>query len=248
MKELFHKMRSEIFAVGDNNACGPIAIALITGVPVLEVTNTLFKRGERVKGKGTSTHAIFSYLSREGYSALNVTENVRARGGLTPRTLTKVLNPKAKYLVFVDGHVLAVLDGKICDWTEGRKHRVKSVWQMGKVTQEMLPLRGTPKAEPTELLETLAIIRQLHRDAHVWGISSTRVTGREMLVEVDRGFTLYYRVNKQGEFSVSVRNEYTYDRVAEAMGREAETQNKQNSVWTIGDLCSLAVFISALHA
>ena len=32
---------------------------------------------------------------------------------------------KGKYLLFVSGHVLAMVDGEVLDWTQGRRHQVK---------------------------------------------------------------------------------------------------------------------------
>lgn len=34
------------------------------------------------------------------------------------------------YIVLVRGHALAVVQGEVCDWTEGRKHQVKEVYEL----------------------------------------------------------------------------------------------------------------------
>jgi hypothetical protein len=49
------------------------------------------------------------------------------------------------YLVNTDGHVLAMVDGEVHDYTDGRRHRIESVWRVTEGTGKMerAPIRTT---------------------------------------------------------------------------------------------------------
>jgi hypothetical protein len=54
---------------------------------------------------------------------------VRAAGGKTVVTAARVLR-RGKYLVRIRRHVLAIVDGQVHDWTDGRQHRVQQVFEI----------------------------------------------------------------------------------------------------------------------
>ena len=50
------------------------------------------------------------------------------------------------YLVNTDGHVLALVDGVVHDYTDGRRHRIESVWRVTEGTGKLkcAPIRTAP--------------------------------------------------------------------------------------------------------
>lgn len=63
-------------------------------------------------------------------------KDIKTRARYSAKTIGRVY-PKGKYLVFFYGHVAAMVDGIIEDYTEGRRHIVKSIY---KVTGDVDPL------------------------------------------------------------------------------------------------------------
>ena len=52
-------------------------------------------------------------------------------GNMTANNCTDYL-PRGNYILGVRGHVLGVQNGKVQDWTEGRKHYINRVWKIEK--------------------------------------------------------------------------------------------------------------------
>ena len=68
---------------------------------------------------------------RMGYSMEPVSD-------FTAKTVTSLVRDpllgKGRYLVSVSGgrHAVAMVDGKVIDWTEGRRHRIERIWKVDK--------------------------------------------------------------------------------------------------------------------
>jgi hypothetical protein len=61
---------------------------------------------------------------------------------------------KGNYICMVRGHVAAVVNGQVIDWTDGRRHQVKDVY-------EIIP--GLPKAEPAQPAEPMRRMAGFHQ-------------------------------------------------------------------------------------
>ena len=66
-----------------------------------------------------------------GYSMEQVSD-------FTAKTVTSLVRDplpgKGRYLLSVSGgrHAVAMVDGKVIDWTEGRRHRIERIWKVEK--------------------------------------------------------------------------------------------------------------------
>lgn len=116
---------------GETNDCAVKAIAIVANADYDEV-HALLKAHGRKDGKGTPWKAIWATLK-----ALGVwvgPEQRMTRGSRlwakTVRYLPRVLPRKGRYLVYTRGHILAVVDGEVMDWTEGRRHQPKLCWEV----------------------------------------------------------------------------------------------------------------------
>lgn len=104
--------------VGETNDCTVKGIAIACDMPYRMVRDTLAKHGRK--------HRRGCYLPTQKAAIEELGFNMEAVEGIsgTVSTLAQKLPRKGNYLAWVRGHVLAVKDGKIEDWTAGRRHRI----------------------------------------------------------------------------------------------------------------------------
>lgn len=106
--------------LNDENACGPIAIAAVTGASFQQAYDWLAAKGRKHRGT-CNWGQINTVLTEQGYRLL-----VEAPKSLTPISVGKKY-PKGRHLCITAEHIFALVDGKVIDWTEGRKHRIQYV-------------------------------------------------------------------------------------------------------------------------
>lgn len=128
-QELASKMRAD----GDAGACTVIATAIVCGCSwrTAERINAEYGRQKRQGTFFNGTTLMHNVLARLGKVA-QPEYNVRTNPG-TPRFTLKTVArryPKGRYLVFVHGHVLALRNGVIDDFSDGRQHKVLSVYKI----------------------------------------------------------------------------------------------------------------------
>ncbi len=130
---------------GDTNYCAPVALALVTGRNVKETNTDLQRRKLRTYGCGMSTTNMHRYLWDTNVEFAQV-----AAFNFAGRTMTTInrLYPKGTYLVFVSGHVAAMIDGEIMDWTAGRRHRVVDLLRITKIEGKDVDQEIEPKVAP----------------------------------------------------------------------------------------------------
>jgi hypothetical protein len=118
-------------AVDDKNSCVPIAIASVYGLPFDHINDKMIAQGVRRKHKGSMNFEWSQFCRREfSQSFTDVTEQVLDAGGLSCRSIESVCT-SGKFLVCVRNHALALVDGKILDWSKGRTHIIKTVFAVG---------------------------------------------------------------------------------------------------------------------
>jgi len=103
------------------NDCSVKALAIVTNQPYIKAHTVLQKLGRKNR-KGCMPHEILASIKEMGFSYKDC-----GRLAKTVTTLEAAVSPSRRYICFVRGHVLAVVNGKIEDWTEGRKYRVQTV-------------------------------------------------------------------------------------------------------------------------
>lgn len=111
-------------ACGENRCCAPIAIALVTGKSFDTVRGWLSKLGRR-RGKGTPRWMTYHALKSNGYTLRRCTRLEKQYR--TVRTLERGCGRRT-LLVFTRGHVLAIVNGKVQDWTKERLHRIQEIY------------------------------------------------------------------------------------------------------------------------
>lgn len=125
--ETFRKLQQASDSIEETRDCAVKAIAVV-GDLSYEDAHTLLELYGRKRNHGTKRYITREALKFLDLQTKDVTEQFRAAGAKTVRTLGRVIkNRKGTYLVFTANHILAVKDGEICDWTDGRLHRIQGV-------------------------------------------------------------------------------------------------------------------------
>lgn len=118
---------------GEGNDCTVKAVAIACQIPYEEAHQYLSKLGRR-KGRGWyhATHIRGNKLVRGYIDNLEKIGVAYTPVKVNSRTVSQVERElkDGHYIVQVSGHALAVVNGKVEDWTSGRKHHVKQVWRI----------------------------------------------------------------------------------------------------------------------
>mgnify|MGYP003624225104 FL=1 len=119
----------KIYTIGnkyykDKNNCSVVAVAVTTGVAYGAAFKALEKVG-RIRGDGASTSQIRKALDSLGYTTRTVEKDFK-----TVKTVTDRLPSTGNFLAYTPNHVLSIRNGRVIDWTEGRRHRIYSVTEV----------------------------------------------------------------------------------------------------------------------
>jgi len=137
MSELFESLDRESKILGETRDCAVKAVAIACGQEkdyrrVLELFRA---KGRRNRGR-TPFRVTESVVAALGCAMINVTDHF---GSKTVRTLEREMRGMSGcYLIRVRGHVLSVVDGSVHDWTQGRCHRIQSIY---KIKQSNKPIK-----------------------------------------------------------------------------------------------------------
>ena len=137
-------------SINETNDCGVKAVAIATNTPYKDVHAIMASLG-RKRRKGTPWGVLSGALEQLGYRGLSFekapmqkrTKTVRFGTGAgsvsflqekesyyTMKTIHKALPKRGRYILHCSGHVAAFVNGKVEDWTEGRRHRVLRVMKI----------------------------------------------------------------------------------------------------------------------
>lgn len=121
----YTKKRNEGTRAGFNERadCSVMATAIAARMPY-EEAHTLLATAGRRKGKRFTTSLVLPHLEAKGYK-VEAVENLKQKNGsaYTPKTIGNRLK-RGYYMVWIKGHVFAVVNGVVEDWTQGRQHRI----------------------------------------------------------------------------------------------------------------------------
>jgi len=127
-----YKTGIEIYKIGtqyynDAGHCSVVAVAVSTGVAYGRALKEMTRQG-RVLRQGASQQQIHDAIKSLGYTVTRC--DMRVNG--TVSTITSKLPNLGTFIAYVRGHILTIRDGKVMDWSEGRRHRILSVYQVQK--------------------------------------------------------------------------------------------------------------------
>lgn len=122
---------------GETNDCAIVSIVAATGEPYAKVHKYFQDVGRQYRGSA-QLHQIRCVLRMCGYEMEPVDRNVTSR---TPKRIGLELT-KGTFLVGTRGHIFCLKDGEVCDWTDGRLHRIIEVYLVA-------PINSTYKLDPS---------------------------------------------------------------------------------------------------
>lgn len=117
-----HKFSCE---ANEHKDCTVKAIAITCDVPYKVAHKALANEGRKPRC-GSYRHQQARAIKALGFDL----ERIK----VTAKTMVKVKGDsavsKGYYLAYVRGHVAAVVNGKVEDWTDGRRHRIQQVYKV----------------------------------------------------------------------------------------------------------------------
>ena len=109
----------------DTNFCSVIALASVTGMSFGKSRIKMEKLGRKHR-KGSVVVDLLTAIKNRGYEY----ERIEGYRGHHVKTMGGKLKGKGNFIIIVRGHALAVMDGKINDWSENSCHRVVNVYMV----------------------------------------------------------------------------------------------------------------------
>lgn len=123
----FQKVKNESSKANESNDCAVKAIAIACNVPYKVAHKALANLGRRNR-RGTLNSTIHTAIKQLGFELECITFKVKAK---TVTTLAADRAVKDGFFVaFVRGHIAAIVNGQIEDWTEGKRHRIRLVYKV----------------------------------------------------------------------------------------------------------------------
>ena len=111
---------------GETRDCVVKAISLAADKPYSEVHEFCAQHGRQNRRGVNFRRSILPHLGQIGVSVEDVSRDYSAR---TIRTLQREIGA-GSFIVKVDGHLLAIRDGEVLDFTEGSCRRVTGIWKV----------------------------------------------------------------------------------------------------------------------
>ena len=141
---------------GENNDCVVKALSLVSGYSYEKVHNFLRLKGRKF-GKGTLQDIWIPAMK-----AMGIQDNFSRFSGKTTMNL-RVPNKKTNYLILTSGHIAAMINGKVQDWSDGRRTRVLEVWgvALGEPSQEFLDTPEEVVVEKTRKPRTTRVLWEM---------------------------------------------------------------------------------------
>jgi hypothetical protein len=132
----FETMAKASRALGEHNDCTVKALTAATGLPY-DVCHAAMAKFGRPNRKGCNWHSVGGKAAE--YLGFKMTQLDYSRyNAKTMITAARDRNLRSgRYVVRVRGHVAALVDGKVIDWTAGRRHAIKAVYEIVEADRPM---------------------------------------------------------------------------------------------------------------
>ena len=138
MSELYESIQRDSDAAGEDNDCAVTAVTAITGIGYQAVRRRFAEKGRSDK-RGVWDEIMIMVLNSYGLDVVK-----REFHNIKTMTSLEMFIPHGKFLVTLDGHVAAVIDGVIHDYTAQSRKHVKEIFQVVR--------RGALPTKPMEVL------------------------------------------------------------------------------------------------
>ena len=127
--EVYWSLKAVRSEFNEYNDCSVIALAAVT-TNSYEYVHGICAKHNRQHRQGMYNPDILAAVNTLGYDYFKVScYNPKTNCRLTPKTVGTRYTA-GNYLCFVKGHVFALVDGVVEDWTSDRKHRIFAIYQV----------------------------------------------------------------------------------------------------------------------
>lgn len=118
--------------LNEANDCVVIAVAIAARMTYEKAHGICEYQGRRI-GKGIPTSYVLRHLEKIGFKVEKV-KNLRQKNGsrYTPKTIGDRLK-RGYYIVRKNSHAMAVVNGVVEDWTNGRQHHIKDAYKITRI-------------------------------------------------------------------------------------------------------------------
>lgn len=142
-KAIWDTMAKASRAHGEHNDCTVKALTAATGRTYDDCHKALAKQGRKNR-RGCNFHTVGTRAAKDlGFLMETVDwRDYDAKTCISAERDRKLA--KGKFVLQVRGHVAAMVDGKVIDWTEGRRHRIRAVYAFTPIAAKPEP--KAPKA------------------------------------------------------------------------------------------------------
>lgn len=139
-KALWDTMATASRAHNENNDCTVKALTAATGLPYDDCHKALAKQGRKPR-KGCHFHTVGKRAAADLGFLMETMDwrDYDAKTMISAERDRKLA--KGRYVLQVRRHVAALVDGKVIDWSQGRRHRINDVY-----TFTPIPGFAAPKA------------------------------------------------------------------------------------------------------
>jgi hypothetical protein len=137
---MYQEIRDNSKSFNEKNDCTVVAVAAATGVRY-SVAHQEMSNAGRKRHKGAKPDLVLKALKELGFKTKKVTIKQIQKSyppkyrpnTLTPsqvRMLQDVWKNGKTYVCFTSSHALTVVDGEVADWSDGRCHRITSLYEV----------------------------------------------------------------------------------------------------------------------
>jgi len=113
----------------ETNDCSVIALSIVARMTYNKAHEICRIQGRKHR-KGMYTYDTFAMLRHLGFKIERVQQLVQKSGSrFTPKTIGNKLK-RGYFLCFCNGHVFAVVNGDVEDWSNGRQHRITHAYKV----------------------------------------------------------------------------------------------------------------------
>lgn len=141
--QTYTNLRKSGNSVDETNDCSVIAVAAVCNKSYMAAHKALSDQGRKHR-KGATLRQILDTVDNFGFFAQRVDSRYfldqcgtgsrgRVRKNVTtkhPKRFPKVWKDGHTYLMSVRGHVLAIVNGEVVDWTATKSFRAQGIWRI----------------------------------------------------------------------------------------------------------------------
>lgn len=147
--ETFRTMQDVSLHYKEACDCSVKAIAIACGIQYKEALDALAQAGRKPR-QGSFKYQQRNALLALGFKMEDLGKPTRPNGGgFTVRTIHEFLPRKGHFMIYTNGHVAAVLNQHVEDWTINRMHRITGVWRI--TNPRKVDERDPPEYKPKEM-------------------------------------------------------------------------------------------------